>query len=91
MKFLLLKKASGDGNRDNIIESVGSGGDSEAANREKKGEINPGDGAESEPCPVEGIDGVQPAGEEIYVMMRAEKRRRDENRQHDGILMVQPE
>ena len=92
--FLLILAAEKnriDNGRNNIVKGVRPGGDAKAADSEKNCEINTCDCAKAELRPAKRGPLIQLAAEKIYMMMCAEKRRRNEHRKYDRVRMIKPE
>jgi len=79
--FCLRKEASGNGDGDNVVESVGSSRNAKTTNGEKSGKINACNRPEGELRHIERVGGIGLSTEEIDMVMGAKQGRRDKDRE----------
>jgi len=87
LHFQLLKKTRRDGDRNDVVEGVSAGTNSEAADCKQGRKIHSRDGPKNKLRQVERVLGIRAAGYKIYVVMRAEQRRRNDNGKYDRVLV----
>ena len=89
VQLLLWKEVGGNWDGDNIIKSMRSGRNSKTTNSKKSRKVNACDRPKNKLGQVERIDGIWLPAEKINMVVCAKQRRRNEDRKHNGIRVIQ--